>query len=154
MPSSPKYSRELRRRCDALGLCTRCGGERDDWRRKSCAACRAKFNAYTASKKQRGLCLSCGRPSPADGYRICAGCRARHRNYYNTIGSSAQRNVALAAERFVAASRRASDSTLSAEGTLRARAQVSKYIQRLFRTVDALNTLRAAARLKERKSAA
>lgn len=91
------------------------------------------------------MCSTCHRRVPEDGLKICRHCRERHHGRYNTIGK-AHRDVAMAAERFVAASRYAAQSDLSAEEMVKARDQVSRCVRRLFRMVAVLNELRAKAR--------
>jgi hypothetical protein len=59
----------------AAGLCPGCGRDRDDPRRRRCAACRAATNARNdkvyAARKAAGLCVNCGRVPARSGFVTC-----------------------------------------------------------------------------------
>lgn len=65
------------------GLCTWCGGARDDLPRVRCLACNAyasaKLREKAARHKAAGLCPKCG--TPGDGFR-CVACLERERASY------------------------------------------------------------------------
>lgn len=81
----------------AAGLCTNCGGERDDEHMR-CSACREKLNARAresqtcnnwikARRKRRiaaGLCPVCGVPVTGD-YVECKACRDRACDYMRAM---------------------------------------------------------------------
>lgn len=74
----------------ASGLCTRCGGERDDERWKLCQACRTfcagknRHNAENAKArrealKAKGFCEQCGKTWAEPGRVRCKKCLAKNR---------------------------------------------------------------------------
>src|SRR5271166_1123320 len=93
---SAAYFRERRTQFANKGLCTRCGGEREDWRRKSCTHCLRKMAERERAKRRPGLCSTCSIRRPSEGMDTCPQCRERYKGRYNTIGK-AHRDAALAA---------------------------------------------------------
>jgi 5-methylcytosine-specific restriction endonuclease McrA len=85
---SAQASAELRTRRRAwkdAGLCSWCGGERDDPARRRCQECRARNNAaqkaQDRARRQAGLCPRCG-GRPEGGERLCDRCREKQRGEY------------------------------------------------------------------------
>jgi len=80
---------QMRDKWRESGLCTRCGGERDSWR-KLCANCRVymsdlrRGNAKAAKERRdrlrdAGMCTRCGKTWAEPGRSWCAKCQQRHR---------------------------------------------------------------------------
>lgn len=80
-----------RKRFDELGLCTKCGGERDDPQYKTCSKCREKKNdyrkrirygdwqkRYIAQLKEKYICIQCCKREAEPGHVYCKTC-ARNR---------------------------------------------------------------------------
>ena len=90
------------------GLCTRCGGTRDDKRYKMCSRCRAKKNEQRKRRRttgererrvQSGLCFFCGQPA-LNGYKTCEkhykmcvdNANKSNRTYWKSLNSETFKN--------------------------------------------------------------
>lgn len=87
-----KRDKARRKRRDELGLCTECGGERDDPSLKTCSKCRAKKRAYreyvdygnyqkrfTAQLKANFVCIRCCKREAEPGHVYCKACAEKRK---------------------------------------------------------------------------
>jgi 5-methylcytosine-specific restriction endonuclease McrA len=76
---------EQRRQWGVAGLCTWCGGERDDEPRVRCRACndysRRKLRQYAGGRRGSGLCPKCGGQKPINRV-TCRKCCDKSKEYY------------------------------------------------------------------------
>ena len=79
-----KALRDARKaRWKAAGLCSNCGGEREDETKAMCATCRLKYQLRTAKRKIKqgklprganGMCFQCMRAPAIEGKKLCRAC--------------------------------------------------------------------------------
>jgi hypothetical protein len=123
---------------NAAGLCTNCGGERDDALLHRCKRCREMTNASHKRRRLKGnLCSRCALRPPAEGFKQCVECRANVDAYWKARGGrrrSAVTKIADTAARFVAASRAAAH-PLPPKKHVEARERVGALLRELFRAV-------------------
>ncbi len=89
-----KEHREKRR---VSGLCTRCGGKRQNEKYKLCEECRREARRYYQKHKvenghytrELGICYLCNREPELPGYRTCAAC---HQKMVKVIARNAKFN--------------------------------------------------------------
>jgi hypothetical protein len=137
------YGQKRRARFQALGLCTRCGGEKQRFDRKSCDACLELYRSQEEARylARLGRCSHC-RTAPVEGRRLCDACRLKVNNQNNSWMTSINK-IAKAAEALVLASEYVKRD-LPAEEMLRARAQAAKSVRQLFRAVHEMQQRRGS----------
>lgn len=109
------HEKALRKRRDEQGLCTRCGGERDDPMRKICTKCRAKVAAYKktgtpdsyqkffiARMKASYTCIRCCKREAEPGHVCCKVCAERRKKYDQKYDSSGEKKRAMRQRRIEA----------------------------------------------------
>lgn len=82
-----EHQKELREartaRWKAAGLCSQCGGPREDETKAMCATCRLKYRLRNAKKKieqgkpprgANGKCFQCNRAPAIEGKKLCQAC--------------------------------------------------------------------------------
>lgn len=137
------YGQKRRRRLQALGLCTRCGGEKQRFDRKSCNACLELLRTQEEARylSRLGRCSHC-RTEPVEGRRLCDACRLKVNNQNNNW-MTAINKIAKAAEALVLACEYVKRD-LPANDMLRARAQQAKSMRQLFRAVHEMQRRRGS----------
>jgi hypothetical protein len=137
------YGQKRRLRFQSLGLCTRCGDEKQRFDRKSCNACLELYRAQEEARylSRIGTCSHC-RTAPVEGRRLCDACRQKVNNQNNRWMTSINK-IAKAAEALVLACEYVKRD-LSADDMLRARAQSAKAMKQLFRAVHEMQQRRGS----------
>jgi hypothetical protein len=136
-----RYGLKRRRRFQALGLCTRCGAEKERFDRKSCNACLELMRIKEEARARPGFCTHC-RKVPVEGRTLCEGCRAGvNSRVYGWMTRASK--IVKAAEALVLATEYINND-LSVEEMDRARAQAAKSMRLLFHAVHALQQRRAS----------
>jgi hypothetical protein len=147
------YGIKRRRRFQALGLCTRCGGEKQRFDRKSCDSCLELMRLKEGARLERvgpGVCSHC-RTNHVEGKRLCAPCKAKVNSQVFGWMTHVSK-IAKAAEALVLASEYV-NRNLSVEDMERARGQAAKSMKRLFRAVHELQQRRTGFKARAQQTA-
>jgi hypothetical protein len=135
------YGQKRRLRFQSLGLCTRCGQEKQRFDRKSCDACLELHRIKEETRRRPGICSHC-HTAPVERLGLCDSCKAKVNSQANGWMTAISK-IAKAAEALVLASEYV-ERDLPAADMLRARAQAAKSMRQLFRAVHELQQRRVS----------